>query len=70
MAYILYMAYNPILLMLIFFQTIVWDGDHGNELQKLPSNGGTVFDVMTFSAYESNFLATLTEQKLSFYQWP
>lgn len=50
--------------------TIVWDGDHGNELQKLPSNGGTVFDVMTFSAYESNFLATLTEQKLSFYQWP
>lgn len=47
----------------------VWDGLRGDELQKLSSNGGTILDVLAFEAYESQFLATLTGQKLDFYQW-
>lgn len=47
----------------------LWDGGNGKELQKLLCTGGTVFDVLSFQAYESHFLAALTERKLSFFQW-
>ena len=48
---------------------MVWDGGNGHELQKLPCNGGMIFDTLAFEAYDSHFLASLTEQKLNFYQW-
>jgi len=48
---------------------VVWDGSRGVEHQKISTSGGFVFDVMSFNAYDSQFLAALTEQKLSFYKW-
>jgi len=49
---------------------LVWDhGNRGQEIQKLQCSGGTIFDVMPFEAYNSNYLAALTEQKLEFFQW-
>lgn len=47
----------------------VFDGGNGRETQKLSCVGGTVFDVMTFDAYDSSFLVALTEQKLNFFKW-
>ncbi|XP_065653749.1 E3 ubiquitin-protein ligase rfwd3.S-like [Hydra vulgaris] len=48
---------------------IVWDGLRGKQMQTLTNAGGTVFDVLSFQAHDSNFLASLTETKLSFYKW-
>ena len=53
----------------VSFQVVVFDGGRGSELQKLSCTGGTIFDVLTFEAYDSSFLVALTEQKLNFFKW-
>ncbi|XP_066925318.1 E3 ubiquitin-protein ligase rfwd3.S-like [Clytia hemisphaerica] len=48
---------------------ILWDGNNGKDMPKLSCTGGTIFDVLSFEAYNSHFIAALTEKTLNFFQW-
>ncbi|EDO47854.1 predicted protein, partial [Nematostella vectensis] len=49
--------------------TLIWDGNVAKRTQKLPDQGEPVLDVKPFAVNGSQFLTTITEQKLNIYKW-